>query len=123
MPWLWGSGVVVFTCPPREDISQPKSSEPSSNSEDPELSRPDLRLTVNFTELLSSSDQSGYRGMVADSLKVFLALTNDTNNVLFSTPVTYLLPGTNLVGIADFMVRQRFKAAQLSTLGLFDVSL
>jgi hypothetical protein len=109
--------IVVFRCPPRGGIPQDESL-----FGDSDINRPDLKLTVNFTELFSPSD-SGYRSMEKNSLGVYLALKNITQDVVSLTPVTYLSPGTNLVGIADFIVRQRFKAPRLSTLGLFDVSL
>jgi hypothetical protein len=60
--------------------------------------------------------------MIHDSLKVYLALTNSTKDVLLTTRPVPLFPGSNLLGVADLMIRQRLKPAWLSTLGLFNVS-
>jgi hypothetical protein len=60
--------------------------------------------------------------MNSDSLKVYLALTTNVENVLLTTRPIVLLPGMNLVGVADLRVRQRLKARELSTFGLLDVS-
>lgn len=116
--------VAVFTCPSRKSIPNSQSPDPWAFLRYPALTQPDLKLTVNFTELLNPSDQPGDSSIRIrlDSLRVFLALTNNTSDVLLSTTATPLFPGTNLVGYANLIVRQRLEAAHLSTLGLFDVS-
>lgn len=114
--------VAVFTCPSRMSIANSKSPDPWAFLRNPELTQPDLKLTVNFTELLDPSDQPGDRAIAFDSLRVYLALTNNTSDVLLSTTATPLFPGTNIVGYANLLLRQRLEAAHLSTLGLFDVS-
>lgn len=81
-------------------------------------------LTVNFTELWEPNEQpSDPITPYFVPLLVYLALTDDLEDVLASTVATPLLPGTHLVGIPGYTVRQRLQVEHLSTLGLLNVSL
>lgn len=113
--------LAVFTCPSRLDISRLQSTDPWAFLRYSNLTQPELKLTVNFTELLNPSDRPGDLQLGFDTLLVYLALTNNTRDVMLSTAATPLLPGVNIVGFADVVVRQRLEEAHLSTLGLFDV--
>ncbi len=58
-----------------------------------------------------------------NSVQVMLGLTRDTNKVVKNTIPTTLIPGVNLVGIADvFRIRQTYVKPEVSGFGLFDVS-
>ncbi|RXW14965.1 hypothetical protein EST38_g10892 [Candolleomyces aberdarensis] len=61
--------------------------------------------------------------MLFDSLMVYLALANNTEDLFLTTRPTSLFAGSNLVGVADLLVRQRLKVRELSTFGLFDQQL
>ncbi len=52
-----------------------------------------------------------------------LGLTNETTDVLDSTPPTTLIPGMNVVGTAYLYVRETFVQPKFSAFGLFDVSI
>ena len=85
--------------------------------------RPNLFLEANFTGLMSPGQLPNTNSdVISDSMRVYLAMTNDTEDVLLTTRPTYLFPGSNAIGVADLIVRQRLKVRELSTLGLFDVS-
>ncbi|KAJ2923916.1 hypothetical protein H1R20_g13178, partial [Candolleomyces eurysporus] len=102
----WQVQAVIFNCPPRMDSHQNLSDSYTFFSERP-LTWPDIKVTVNFTELLNPTDQPGDHGIEYDSLKIYLALTNKIDD---ETASTLLIPGTNLVGVPDLMVRQRLKS-------------
>ncbi|RXW22826.1 hypothetical protein EST38_g3006 [Candolleomyces aberdarensis] len=112
--------MVVFTCPPHKDIPRDLS-DPWLFFNYRQFTQPDLKLTVNFTELLNPNEQPGEHGTESDSLLVYVTLTNNTDDAVASTTPIHLLPGTNIVGITDTIVRQRLTAAHLSTLGFLDV--
>ncbi|KAJ2912322.1 hypothetical protein MD484_g8093, partial [Candolleomyces efflorescens] len=115
--------VAVFTCPSHPSFLPLVSKlGPWAFLKSRRLTQPDLKLTVNFTELLDPSGQPGDFTIGSISLEVYLALTNNTSDVLLSTRATPLLPGTNVVGYAELVLRQRIDAAHLSTLGLFDTT-
>ncbi len=59
---------------------------------------------------------------VMNSVQVLVGLINDTEKVVKNTTPTTLLPGVNLVGIADvFRIRQTYVQPGVSAFGLFDV--
>jgi hypothetical protein len=61
------------------------------------------------------------RGM--NSVQVMLGLMRDTEKVIENTTPTMLIPGVNLVGIADaFEIHQEYVKLERSAFGLFDVS-
>ncbi|RXW15444.1 hypothetical protein EST38_g10419 [Candolleomyces aberdarensis] len=115
--------VVIFHCPPRVPIplDQAHSFHPLYHNRAD--TRPNLFLTANFTGLMAPGVfPNTPADMISDSLKVYLALTNDTGDALLTTRPIPLLPGSNLVGVADLMVRQRLKLREVSTFGLpFDL--
>ena len=77
---------------------------------------------MNFTKLNIAFNNS-IRNIPSNSVQVLLGLTNDTNNVVLRTLSTTLVPGMNIVGMANLLVRQQFDAkAMYATFGLFDVS-
>jgi len=52
-----------------------------------------------------------------------LGLTNDTESVILRTLPTTLVPGMNVVGMANLLIRQQYDAKGVfATFGLFDVS-
>jgi hypothetical protein len=55
-------------------------------------------------------------------LKVYLAFTNNMQNVLETTHPILLFPGTHLVGLVNLIIRRRFRAPGVSSFGIFDVS-
>jgi hypothetical protein len=83
--------------------------------------RPDILVVVDFTVLNISADSMANRG--TNSVQVMLGLTRDTNKVVRNTIPTTLIPGVNLVGIADvFRIRQTYVKPEVSAFGLFQVS-
>jgi hypothetical protein len=76
---------------------------------------------VNFTKLNIAFNDS-IRYVPRNSVQVLLGLTNDTNNVIVRTSPTTLVPGMNIVGMANLLIRQQFAKAMFATFGLFDVS-
>jgi hypothetical protein len=84
---------------------------------------PDLRLRVDFNGLAAFHRPPGTTNRTQrDSLKVYPALTNITEDALATTPPTLLFPGMNLIGVVKPVLRQRFRAPGLSAFGLFEVS-
>ncbi|KAJ2931024.1 hypothetical protein H1R20_g6098, partial [Candolleomyces eurysporus] len=115
--------VIIFHCPPRIPILPDDASSFVPFAYKPADTRPNLLLEANFTGLMSPGQLPNTDpNVLFDSLMVYLALTNNTNDVLSTTRPTSLFAGSNLVGVADLMVRQRLKVKELSTFGLFDVS-
>jgi len=83
--------------------------------------RPDILVVVNFTALNISADSMANRG--TNSVQVMLGLTGDIDKVVRNTTPTTLIPGVNLVGIADvFRIRQTYVKPEVSAFGLFNVS-
>ncbi|KAJ2913309.1 hypothetical protein MD484_g7112, partial [Candolleomyces efflorescens] len=113
--------VVLFHCPHRVKVPPEEEYFFNPTSARREDIRPNLLLKANFTKLVASSDTPNDRAdLISDSLMVYLALTTEIENVLLTTRSINLLPGTNLIGVADLIVRQRLKARELSTFGILD---
>ncbi|RXW14617.1 hypothetical protein EST38_g11240 [Candolleomyces aberdarensis] len=112
---------ALFTCPRRElkDVTRSNGLELWEFLRKPELTRPDLKLTVNFTELLNPNEQPGDHGIEQDSLKVYLSPTKSIGGIHLNE-ATRLFPGTNLVGVPEFTVQQFIRTPHWSTLGFFD---
>ena len=84
---------------------------------------PDLLLTVDFGQLAAFHRPPGTNDTLQrESLKVYSALTNITEDVFATTRPTLLFPGMNLVGVVNPVMRRQFRAPGLSVLGLLDVS-
>ncbi|TFK69637.1 hypothetical protein BDN72DRAFT_897117 [Pluteus cervinus] len=122
-PFFGPSGLICgfnFICPSKplqpEQGSQPDNLLPDSVYG--ELSLPDLMVTVNFTKLGIPSNNSTY--ILQNSVQARLGLVNDTDLVVRSTRPIFLLPGSNLVGIAGIRAGRNFQSPALSVLGLFD---
>ena len=77
---------------------------------------------MNFTKLNIAFNRS-IRNVPRHSVQVVLGLTNDTDNVILRTSPTTLVPGMNIFGMANLLIRQQFDAKALfARFGLFDVS-
>ncbi len=78
---------------------------------------------MNFTKLNIAFNDS-IRNVPSNSVQVVLGLTNNTDNVVLRTLPTTLVPGMNIVGMANLLIRQQFDAnkGMFATFGLFDVS-
>lgn len=86
-----------------------------------EYRRPNLQLRVDFTDLMyPDRPVSEDVDLIYDSVQVWLAFTEDMNDVTNSTSPIALFPGANLLSVADFNIRQKLKPGALATLG-FDV--
>jgi hypothetical protein len=84
---------------------------------------PDLFLKVDFGGLPAFHQPPGANGSIQrESLAVYSALTNITEDVLATTRPALLLPGMNLIGVVNPVIRKRFRVPALSVFGLFDVS-
>jgi hypothetical protein len=84
---------------------------------------PDLLLRVDFGGLAAFHRPPGTNGTIQrESLEVYSALTNITEDVLATTRSTLLFPGMNLIGVVNPVIRKRFRAPEFSAFGLFDVS-
>jgi len=82
--------------------------------------RPDILVVVDFEALGISANSMINRGV--NSVQVLVGLTHDTEKVVKNTAPTTLLPGVNLVGIADvFRIRQTYVRPKVSAFGLFEV--
>jgi hypothetical protein len=55
---------------------------------------------------------------VNDSLRVYLGLMKDLDGVFLNTEPVSLFPGTNMLSVANLMLRRRLAAPKLATLGL-----
>jgi hypothetical protein len=77
---------------------------------------------VNFTQLNITVNDST-RNVPSHSVQVMLGLTNDTESVILRTLPTTLVPGMNVIGMANLLIRQQFDAKGIfATFGLCDVS-
>lgn len=78
--------------------------------------RPDLLISLNFTGLRepNAPDMKIYPRRYVE---VYVGLTDDRKKVLRSTEPTQLVPGANLIGFADWFIRQRLRRRSLATLG------
>jgi len=56
-----------------------------------------------------------------NSVQIVLGLTNQTANAVRKTSPTSLIPGVNVVGMANFIIRQQLRPSSVSAFGLFDV--
>ncbi|KAJ2935086.1 hypothetical protein H1R20_g2054, partial [Candolleomyces eurysporus] len=90
---------------------------------------PDLLVVVDFAALGKAIEPSptavSQINVRHHSVHVALALTDDVDEINEFIPVT-LVPGINLLGIADLIMRQRSTQPVLSTIGwpdLFDTSM
>jgi hypothetical protein len=82
--------------------------------------RPDILVVVDFKALNIRAGSMINR--LVNSVQVLVGLTNDTEKVIKNTTPTTLLPGVNLVGIADvFRIRQTYVQPGVSAFGVFDV--
>ena len=79
------------------------------------LKIPDLLVTINFSKLSIPSDS--VNDAPRDSVQIRVGLTNDTSKVILRTSPTTLIPGVNLVGIVNFVVRQVTTSSVLSFIG------
>ncbi|KAJ2931019.1 hypothetical protein H1R20_g6097, partial [Candolleomyces eurysporus] len=110
--------VVIFHCPPRVPIPPDQAYSFHPLSHDRANTRPNLFLKANFTGLMAPGVFPNTRAdMIFDSLKVYLALTNNTEDALLTTRPIPLLPGSNLVGVADLMLYDTFMIADIPYTG------
>jgi hypothetical protein len=79
---------------------------------------PDILVTVNFTLLTIATNTTGKTRW--NSVQVLLGRTDDTIDVARRTAATTLIPGMNLVGIADRQIRQVSTNPSAAALGVFD---
>ena len=82
-------------------------------------SQPDLLVVVNFTMLNISFDS--WTDTARNSVQVMVALTNHTTNALEKTEPATLIPGVNVVGFLNMVIRRQFVRPVWSAFGLFDV--
>ncbi|KAF9525733.1 hypothetical protein CPB83DRAFT_517246 [Crepidotus variabilis] len=109
---------VFFDCPPSQPI--PKESSTKLLPLPYQYSQPDLLVSVNFTLLNISSDS--LEDIPLNSVQIMLGLTANAKDIVRTTVPTTLIPGVNLIGIANLAVRQKFSTPGLSALGVLDVS-
>jgi hypothetical protein len=84
---------------------------------------PDLLVRVDFSGLAAFHRPPGTNGTIRrESLEVYSALTNITEDALATTRPTLLFPGMNMIGVVNPRIRKRFGAPGLSAFGLFHVS-
>ena len=81
---------------------------------------PNFDLRVNYTGLIGGPD-GAMADRVNDSLRVYLGLMKNLDDVFLNTEPVSLFPGTNMLSVANLMLRQRLAAPRLATLG-FEVS-
>ncbi|KAJ2913764.1 hypothetical protein MD484_g6653, partial [Candolleomyces efflorescens] len=106
--------VIVFHCPPRVDVPPDQAYSFHSLSYNRTDTRPNLFLRANFTGLMGPGHTpNAYPDMIWDAMKVYLALTNNTEDALLTTRPTPLFPGNNLVGLADLMLYDTFMIADI----------
>ncbi|KAJ3526506.1 hypothetical protein NMY22_g10136 [Coprinellus aureogranulatus] len=80
---------------------------------------PDLQLTVNFTNLLSSGATLGnVTSVIEDAVLIFIGLTDNPPDVINIADATPLFPGMNLLSVATPHYRQRLQPAEAATLGI-----
>lgn len=96
--------VETFQCPP--------------NAED-RGAYPDILVTVDFNLLSIATNTTGRTRW--NSVQVLLGRTSDTIDVTRRTAATTLIPGMNLVGIADRQIRQLSTSPSAAALGVLDV--
>ena len=84
--------------------------------------RPNLELFVDFTELMGG-DQMALedKDLIVDSLQIWLGFTENLDDVTNATSPVSLFPGTDLLSVVDFSIRQRLHPRALATLG-FEVN-
>lgn len=78
---------------------------------------PNFDLNVNYTGLIGGPD-GAMADRVNDSLRVYLGLMKDLDGVFLNTEPVSLFPGTNMLSVANLMLRRRLAAPKLATLGL-----
>ncbi|KAF9522983.1 hypothetical protein CPB83DRAFT_69023 [Crepidotus variabilis] len=77
----------------------------------------DLLVTVNFTRLGISIDKQEYTTL--DSVQVYLGLTDRVDDAVRKSAPTTLVPGVNLIGMVQVVMRREFVSPSLSTFGIF----
>lgn len=84
--------------------------------------RPNLQMRIDFTDLMTP-DLPVFEevDLIQDSVQIWLAFTEDVDDVTNSTSPMALVPGANLLSVTDFNIRQKLTPGALATLG-FDVS-
>jgi len=80
------------------------------------LAIPDLLVTIDFSKLSIPSDSVNHTPP-RNSVQVRVGLTNDTSKTVLRTSPTTLIPGVNLVGIVNVVVRQVTTSSVLSFIG------
>lgn len=84
--------------------------------------RPNLELIVDFTELMFGNQTPlENKDLIGDSLQIWLGFTENIDDVTNATSPVSLFPGTDLLSVVDFSIRQRLQPRALATLG-FEVN-
>lgn len=97
--------IATFQCPP--------------NAEDRGVYR-DILVIVDFKVLNVTTNATGKTRL--NSVQVMLGRTRDTRDIVRRTAATTLIPGINLLGIAERQIRQLSTNPAAAALGVFDVS-
>ncbi|KAJ3542086.1 hypothetical protein NMY22_g3638 [Coprinellus aureogranulatus] len=80
--------------------------------------RPNLQLMINFTSLMSAGSAVSEDVDLTDyAVHVWLAFTENMNDVTNSSSPISLIPGANLLTVADVTIRQKLKPIVLATFG------
>ena len=82
--------------------------------------RPDLLISIDYTKIGLPKDD--IISTTANSVEVYIGLTNDTLTAVYRTLPTTIPPGVNLMGTLSLELRQLYKNVGLSGLGMFAVS-
>ncbi|KAJ3533312.1 hypothetical protein NMY22_g7384 [Coprinellus aureogranulatus] len=99
--------IVIFRCGRNRGIL---------NASLRKYSTPDLYLTVNFTNLLSSGRAMGnVTSIIDDAVQVLVGLTNNTGDVIKDAVPVPLFSGTNLLSIVTPYYMQRLQPPELAT--------
>ncbi|KAF5334439.1 hypothetical protein D9611_014468 [Ephemerocybe angulata] len=84
----------------------------ASEAEDLEAISPGFEV-VSF----NCTNKLNIEAALGSYVEVYVGLTDDRKKVLRSTEPTQLVPGANLIGFADWFIRQRLRRRSLATLG------
>ncbi|KAJ2931006.1 hypothetical protein H1R20_g6082, partial [Candolleomyces eurysporus] len=99
--------VVIFYCRPRILIPPDKAHDLLPYFTHPFDTRPNLFLEANFTGLMSPGQlPNTHSDVTSDAMRVYLAMTNNTEDVLLTTRPAYLFPGSNAIGVADLIYKK-----------------
>jgi len=81
--------------------------------------RPDLLISIDYTKI--GLPRKSFVRTTANSVEVYIGLTNDTDMTVYRTIPTTIPPGVNLMGTLSLEIRQLYTNVGASALGILTV--